>query len=381
VTAPARVALLVEAATGLGRGILHGIARHMSRHGRWSCFLAPTEGTTVSPGLRNWKGDGVIASIQSTAMAARLQRLAPHIVNVAGNVSVPGIPSVGSDPVRIARMAAEHFRERGFREFGYVGLRGHSFSDQRRDAFANCLAEGGLALSVVESAPGRPDWTAHRARLARWLRGRPKPVAVLGCHDIQARTLIEVCASLGFRVPDDVAVLGVDEDRVLCELSLPPLSSIDPASDLIGLEAARLLERLMAGEPVGSRSILVPPRGVVTRQSTEIMAVGEPLVARALDLLRADLSQPVSVRQVAERLGVSRRTLEHRFEEAIGHPPAEQLRRFRIQAAEQLLCDTDLPFAEIAERTGFRSAKSFGDIFTRQTRTTPSEFRRKLRDA
>ncbi|MFP4054538.1 MAG: substrate-binding domain-containing protein [Phycisphaerae bacterium] len=372
------VALLVDSRTRYGRTILQGIARYIRTHSPWNCFVGsePVEG--FPRGLRQWSGDGIIATLHHAEAADQLRSFRVPVVNVANRRDIPGIPTVACDDVAIGRLGAEHFLERGFRNLAFFGLPEDHYSIQRRQGFLDrCAQEQGVEATAFRHPPlVREDWAAWRRDAAAWVRTLPTPIGVMACDDNQGRTLLAVCHSLGLRVPEDVAILGVDNDDVYCELCMPPLSSIEPAGEVRGYESAALLAKLMDGESPPQEPIRVPPRSVVVRQSSDVLELDDAEVAAALRYIRRNSHRPISVSDLLEEVPISRKSLELRFARAIGRLPGEEIRRAHLERAKTLLTETDYPLEDVARGAGLRSAKTLCDIFRRYLDKTPSEYRR-----
>lgn len=389
-----RVAVLIEASNAYGRGLLEGIHRHLREHEPWTILL-PEHGRGTPPlaWLRRWRGEGVIARVETPAIATILGRLRRSfgipVIDVSAARFLPDIPYVETDDVAIAALATQHFLERGFRNFAFLGDRRFRWSDNRCRAFGAAVASRGFPLEVFDgpTGRGRPRGVGARretegepvddtGRIEAWLSSLPKPVAVFACYDNRGRQALEACRRVPLAVPDDVAVLGVDDDRVLCELSSPPLSSVVPDAIGAGRLAARLLESLMAGASLDRDEWLLPPLGLSARQSTDVLAIDDPLVAAAVRFIRDNASSGIKVADVAGRLRVSRRVLESRFARRLGRTPHDEIGRVQFRRVEQLLLETDLSLAAIAQRAGFRHAEYMTVAFARRHGVPPSVWRK-----
>lgn len=374
---PHRVAIVIEASNAYGRGLLAGIHRHVREHEPWTIFL-PEHGRGAPPleSLARWRGDGIIARIETEAIAAVIANLRRRqripVVDVSAARLLPGVPYVETDDAAIARLAAEHFLERDFRSFAFVGDRRFRWSGNRRDQFTAVLAAQGLPVSVFDQPAamhGDDDALAH------WIASLPKPLAVFCCYDIRGRQLLDACRRAGVAVPDQVAVLGVDDDELLCGLASPPLSSVIPDATGAGRLAAGLVERLMRGERPARGEWLLPPLGISTRQSTDVLAIDDEFVVTAVRYIRDHACRGLKVADVALALNTSRRVLEHRFAKRLGHTPHEEIARVQFGRVEQLLRETDLPLATIAARCGFRHSEYMTVAFTRRHGMPPSRWR------
>ena len=377
-----RVAVVIEASNAYARGLLAGIQRHVREHDPWTIFLQ--EHGRGAPPLRplsRWQGDGVIARIETEAVARTLDTLRRRhnlaIVDVSAGRLLDGVPYVETDDDAIARLAADHFVERDFRHFAFLGDDSFRWSDNRRAAFTAALGTRGRTVAVLEHGTTRRGGRGSDddAVIERWLVRLPKPLALFACYDIRGRQALDACRRAGIAVPDEVAVLGVDDDELLCSLSSPPLSSVIPDSRGAGRLAAVLLERLMRGEALEAEEWLLPPLGIATRQSSDVLAIDDQLVVAAVRLVRDRACKGIKVQDIVRELGTSRRILDHRFAAHVGHTPHEEIARQQFRRVEQLLAETDLPVTKIAERCGFRHAEYMTVAFTRRHGMPPSRWR------
>lgn len=385
-----RVLLLVESSRGYGRGCLQGIARYVRAHGGWTCVQIER---SIDEGLPSWfpdwEPDGIIARVDSHASAESLARFKVPIVDLRGRRLMPGVPSLLPDSVAISRLAADHFLERGFNHLAFCGFPGMDFSDDREQAFVAAVQARSLQAWVYPAATasrGRPRRDLDTVRretmemlrdqaLSDWLASLPKPVAVFACNDVRGRQVLTSCAALGLQVPEQVAVLGVDNDELICDFVAPGLSSIDPDVTRIGFDGAALLDRLMRGEPAGTIETAVPPSGVVTRVSTDILAIDDPIVREALALIRQHAYAGLNVEGLLDHLVISRTTLERRFARYLHRSPRDEIVRIRIQRTQQLLRETPHNLATIATMSGFKTAAHLTVVFKATCGITPGEYR------
>jgi LacI family transcriptional regulator len=269
---------------------------------------------------------------------------------------------------------------RRFEHFGYFGSERAGFSRHREKGFAAALQEAGHTVDAchAEYLP-RPasdvSWKQVDRRIGKWLAELPKPVAIMASNDVPARALADMCRQLAVRVPEEVAIVGVDNDEVECRLAHPPISSVQLPSERIGYEAAKLLDRLMAGESPPVEPTFLAPLRVVTRQSTDVFAVEDPDVQRALALIRERCGENIGIDAVARHCGTGRRRLERQFRKSLGRTILDEIRRMRIQRASELLVSTNLPTPQIAEKSGFSNARRFAVVFRECTGETPSSYR------
>jgi LacI family transcriptional regulator len=305
------------------------------------------------------------------------------VVNVSAAVAESSVvaPRIEVDNAAVAQAAFDHLFERGFRQFGYCGYAKYHWSSARQESFQQRAVEAGCPCEVYrqEIRPRGADLEQERSSMTRWLKRLPRPVGVMACHDPMGLQILEACAQIPISVPDEVAVIGVDNDDLLCDLSQPSLSSVVPDTARIGYQAAELLDRMLGGEVVRPQDIQVTPLGVETRQSTDVLAVSDPDVVQAIRYIREHACEGIDVGAVVKKLAISRRVLELRFRELLRCTPHEQIVRVRIQRAMQLLAETELPLKTIAERAGFNDVEYLSMAFKRHSGLSPREFRRRRR--
>jgi len=373
-----RVALLIESSNAYARGLLEGIAAYVRRHQSWSIFLPEQRrGDAPPPALARWHGDGVIARVETAAVAEALERLRLPTIDVSAARLMPAVPWVETDDEAIARLAAEHFLERGFRHLAFCGEPRFNWSRWRCETFCRLAEAAGVGCRLYGSGGAAPgSWQAEHARLVRWVRALPRPVGVLACYDIKAQQLLDACRDAGAAVPEEVAVLGVDDDPVLCELCDPPLSSVTPDARRTGYVAAELLDRWMAGERVPAEAHRIDPLGVRTRQSTDVLAIDDREVAAAVRLIRQQACDGVTVADLLRQVPLSRRVLERRFTRCVGRTPHAEILRVKLNRVKQLLAETDLSVEAIAGLAGFEHPEYLSVTFKRETGVRPGAFRR-----
>lgn len=386
---PPRVALLIESSRAYGRELLNGIAAFLQTHGPWSVFHQERGlGDGVPGWLRGWKGDGVIARFETRDLVQRVRKLGVAAVDLRGRFDIPGTPLIETDDRAVVKLAIEHLAGRGLRHFAYCGFTGANYSERRLSYYRQLLGGDGK-LDVFEGPPLQAgsdtvsmeaEGLSQETRLARWLQELPRPVGVFACNDIRAQQVLNVCRAGGVSVPDDVAVVGVDNDEVLCNLSYPPLSSVEPDARQIGYQAAALLEQMMRGERAPAAKLFVPPRGVVARASTDGLAIADRHVAAVLRFIRENACNGLDVREVLAQVPLSRSTLERRFHRYLGRSPKEEIIRVRLGRVKQLLAETDYTLAAIARRTGFQYVEHLSTLFAQKVGQTPGQFRRTARE-
>lgn len=375
-----QVALLIETSNAYARGLLQGIVHYIREHRPWSFHLMEQgRGDDPPPWLANWDGDGIIARIETPRIARAVRKAGVPTVDVSAARLVPELPWVETDDAEIARLAAEHLLERGFKHFAYCGDARFNWSAWREEQFRARIAVAAGTLHVFEAPVAAGDVAAEAAALRRWVTALPKPIGIFACYDIRGQQVLDACRSAGLAVPGEVAVLGVDNDALLCDLAAPPLSSVIPNTHRTGYEAAALLDRMMAGKKVRPVAHLIPPLGVAARQSTDVLAVDDREIARAVQFIREHACEGINVSDVLGMVPLSRRVLEARFKHLLGRTPREEILHVRLERVRQLLAETDLALYQIAERTGFEHVEYLSVVFKRETGRTTSVFREAAR--
>lgn len=374
-----RVALLIETSKAFGRGILVGAGRYARLHDRWTMYVEERGLDDAVPGWLSAKElDGIIVrSLRPETIAQVLKLGVPTVA--LGEENPPHAIGVINDDRACARLAADHLLQRGFQHFGYLGLEGYVWSDARRSSFVGHVREMGYGCEVLEiSAKTHRDapWHQRRGRLARWIESLPKPIGIMTCYDATARTLLDVCRDAGVMVPEQIAIIGVDNDEVLCDLCDPPLTSVAPNTEAIGETAAQLLVELMNGQPLPRDNVVVAPRGVVTRASTDTTAIDEPAIATALGFIRRYACEGLDVADLLDRVPLSRRTLERRFRSLLGRSPLDEIRRVRLQRVKELLRQSDLKLDVIAKLAGYNYTAYMVAQFREAEGLTPGQYRR-----
>lgn len=379
-----RVALLVETSNAHARGVLRGVATYMREHGPWVVDLhEQSRGEPPPSWIVGWPGDGILARVENAETARLLQAARLPTVCVSQSPHAAAFVRVLPDDDAVARAAAEHLIERQLHSFAYSGFEEFLWSRLRGDAFERVLAAAGHEVSrfdVSREDMRRQGAQGSQQETMRWLRRLSKPAGVFACHDVRARQVLEACRLAGLAVPDEVAVLGVDDDELLCGLADPGLSSIPLDTHLVGYQAAATLHRLIEGGPPPPTVQLVPPLEVVTRRSTDLLAADDPIVARAARFIRDHACEGITVADVLAAVPASRRVIEARFRGAIGHSLHSQILRVRLDRVRQLLRQTTLSLAEIAARTGFTHVEYLSVVFKKKFGETPSAYRLRWND-
>ncbi len=371
----------MERLVGFNHEVLRGIRDYVGSSKPWVChFIDPRP--ELVPIVSQWEPDGVIAFLGSAEIASSVAALDAPVVDVANWIKAEGVAQVGLDDFAIGRCGGEYLASLGFESFAFLGNAGLEFARQRRRGFETALSEMGFKSAHYSADPLRfptvRGWTMGGVdgQLSSWLQALPKPVAIFADNDERALLVSEACAASDLSVPEDVAILGVDDDPYLCELGYPSISSIATPARRLGFVAARRLNEMMQGVPQLSPTQLLPPTGVVSRRSTDFYAYGDPIVASAMRMIRDEACRGLTVQDLADKLPVSRRTLERLFFLHVGRPPGDEIHRFRLEAARRLLGTTDLPLEAIAGEVGLRSTGWLSQSFESRFGMRPREYRR-----
>jgi LacI family transcriptional regulator len=379
VNSPPKVALIIETSVIYGRRILAGVARYLRSHHRWSIFIEQHELGAPPPNwLTSGRWDGILSRPTDQAMARLFRRMEVPVVDLNDLHENLNLPWVGSDHAAIGRMGASHLLERGFRNFAFCGFANELWSQQRYTGFCSGIRRKNVPISLYETpwrGPSMPRWDKDIEQIVQWLITLPKPVAIMTCNDVRGLHVLDACNRAGLLVPEEVAVVGVDDEEIMCELCSPPLSSVAPNPDRIGYAAAELLDTLMAQKSPRQLRISVDPIRVFSRQSTDVMTVSDWAVASAARYMREQALHGCRVIDVLQKVNMSRATLEKRFRKHLNRSPKQEIRRLQIQRIQQLLVETDFTLERIAELSGFEHPEYMSVLFKRETGQTPGKYR------
>jgi len=380
---PYRVALLIEKDREIGRGLLRGIAQYSRTHGPWIFYQEEPFYEKLTLGerikrIKEWKPDGIIMREQGRLDAPLLEMGIPTIFSGHRIRVAQGIPNILGDDRKIGIMAADYLTEKGFRCFGFCGFENMWWSEDRGRYFTERLSAKGYSVDVYpfHAKKKSSSWAEEAEFMVDWIKALPKPCAVFACTDDRCRQLSEACKRSGVKVPEEVALLGVDNDELVCDFASPPLSSIMLNAEKTGYDTATVLHRMMRGEGVAEITIPIPAPHVVTRQSTDIVAIDDPVVANALNYIREHYRKGITVTDIARTTGVSRRVLEIHFRKLMDRSVYEEVLRFRMNHACILLIETNLSVAQITEALNYDEIKYFSRGFKKVIGVSPSAYRK-----
>ena len=363
--------------------MLRGIADHQRTHRPVAAFIDDeARATRDASWIQTRKWQGVISRHTTPRLVAMCREQGIPLVDLNDTAPFAGVPKIRPDNTAVGRLGAEHFLERGFRHFAFCGFGNNGWSCERRDGFLAALQQAGRNGELHDvDYPGdlTPLWDDRQTHaLATWLAGLPKPVGVMACNDLHALQIVAAAEQARLMVPEEVAVLGANNDAIRCELAYPPLSSVATNPFQSGYRAADLLARLMAGEIPATTEERIEPVGVVTRHSTDVLAIDDKHVAAALGFIREHACRGISVTEVTTHAAASRSLLEKRFRRFLGRSPQAEIRRVQVARIRQLLFETDFPLKQIAELAGFDHVEYMCVVFKRLTGLSPGGFRKKM---
>ena len=381
-----RIGILIERQRAYGRSICLGVSRFAQENADWS--LQMLEWADADNPQRLQKFDGFIVRILNERIAETFTNTRKPVVDVFHEQDWPGISSVDQHACLIGQLAARHFIEHKFWQFAFCGFNGRSYSDKRREAFCRCLKFNHFSCSVYDSPPSvltdfdntiirqeRLSFGADNRRLEKWIRTLPKPVAVFCSHDLRAYQLIEICHRCEIRVPEEVAVLGVDNDELVCNFITPTLSSIDLNGDMVGYTAASILSERLNSPNIPTRHVKVKPLRLITRQSTQTYPLDPPWLSDALVFIRSNVTQRLTAADVFAHVGRSHTLVSQTFKKKLGTSVQTEIQLSRLAEAKRLIYSSSMPLSEIAKRAGFGSVQYFCTSFTAAFGKPPSVFR------
>jgi len=372
-----KVALLLETSNEYSRGIIKGIYGYIREHDGWDVFLGEySRGQPNPEWLLSWKGDGIIARIENDDMAKLIELCQLPSVDTSSANLVPNIPWVETDDKKITQVALDHLLSCGFKNFGFVGT-DFNWSTWREKHFIELLEIAGFTGQHYSiSLDLKLNWVAEQKSMNAWLASVPKPIGIFSAYDQLGRIIIDAAHNSGFMVPEEIAVIGVDNDPLICELCSPSLTSVIPDTYKTGYMAATLLDSLMNGEKVTGLTNLIAPLGIQKRRSTDSLALDDPYISKALHYIYEHAnSGSFNINDILDFVPMTRRVFEKKFLDMVGRTPYKELQRIRINRLKQLLSETELGLIEIAEKTGFEHVSYMSYLFKREVGISPIAYR------
>jgi LacI family transcriptional regulator len=373
------VALLIETSSSYGRGLLHGISKYNRAHGRWSTYIRPQGMNDDLPEwLARWSGDGILVRMRGDEVARSLRKVKVPIVNLRSSRPRLPYPCFIVNNAEVVKLAIQHFVDRGLKEFAFCGVaRGrNSVLDERADLFQQFLDAEHRRCQMLTLSKSAGSWEQEQEQISAWIRELPKPVGIMAANDERGLQVLDACRRCEIHVPDQIAVLGVDNDEPLCDLAIPPLASVDVNAEGIGFEAAALLERVMGGDDAEVPDVTeIMPRGVVTRRSTDVIASEDEDVNRAVQYIRQEACNGLRVLDVLNHTAMSRATLHQRMKNIIGSSVHQEIQRVRLNRAKELLVMSPLRIKQVARESGFASVEYMTRVFRSACGETPLQYR------
>ena len=372
-----RIILLLETSRAFGRQLIIGIARYSRLNGPWSFYKEPIDLKSSVPHLTTWKPDGII--MRDSLITKELLKLRIPTILAIHNSSYPkNLPVIKTDSSSIAKLASEHLIEKGLKNFAFCGFNNYDWSKERRFYFNRFISEAGYKTHnyILPKRIKKNDWENEQQHVSNWIKTLPKPVGIFACNDDRGQHILEVCKLIDLKVPEDVAVVGVDNDPMICEIGDPPLTSIALNVESAGYEAAKLLDGLIEKKKISKRQILVSPSHIVQRQSSNILAVDNAEVALAIRYIRNNAKNKILVKDVVKTTGISRRALERRFRKTIHRSIYDEIKLVRIEWISKLLIESDLSISKITSLFNFTDVEHISRYFKKEKGIGLREFRK-----
>lgn len=380
-----KVILIIENSREYGRGLLRGIANYANLHGPWAfyrdedLFYQKPDKNKTLPLLKKWGADGII--MRERREAKEIIKLGiPTIIAPYTTQKYPNTPKITVNCLAVGKMGAEHLINRGYKNFGFCGFNNMMWSVERGEGFCEKLAEEGFEANIY-SPPGNLKtlpWEDEQVYMKQWLETLPLPVGIMACNDDRSQHILEACKITGLKVPQDVAILGVGNDEMLCKLAQPQISSIARNHENAGYQAALLLDKIMSGNKPKNTTITVQPTHVVTRRSTDFLAIDNQELLKALRFIYKHCNEPIQVDDIVAGTDISRRKLELLFKNELSRSVLKEIKRIRTDKIAQMLIETNLSITQIALAMGFSSSAHIGRYFKEEKGITTQEYRKQF---
>lgn len=379
-----KIVLLSDFSEEYYKNLLRGITRYSKDHGPWTFCKMPTyyRETIGINGIlkwaKEWEADGIIGQFYNGEEVEKFTEAKIPVIAQDFKERFTDIPNITGAYRETGALGADYFLKKGFKNFAFYGFGNIVWSRERAEGFEERIQEAGFDVHYYEHKDSRGIdlWYYKPSALSDWLKSLPKPVALMACDDNQGHHITEAARHAGIRIPDELAVLGVDNDEMVCDLSDPPLSSIELDSEKSGYEAARLMEQMIEDQVCYADDIIVNATQVVTRHSTDIFASKDKYIVSALKYIHGNLDKNLKVDQVLKEVPLSRRSLEKRFIMTTGYPVYEYIYNQRIEKFTQKLLETDMTIFEIALDLGLSDSKNIARQFKQIKGVTPMEYRK-----
>jgi LacI family transcriptional regulator len=375
-----RVILLLESSRNFGRELLYGIARYSRLHSHWSFYREPGGLKSSVPRLTNWNASGIIMR-DSLITKELLDLELPTIIVLHDSERPKYLPTVITDAKTISKLAADHLLDLGLKHFAFCGYKNIFWSNNRENYFQRYIEDAGFEVHKYESPIHHKfkSWYHEQSFMKDWLIKLPMPIGIMACNDDRGQHILEVCKSLRINVPEEVAVIGVDNDQLICDLGDPPLTSVALNTESAGYATAELLDRLMNGEKMKGQEIIVSATHVIKRQSTDLLAIEDKNVADAIRFIRQNAKNKLRVDDVVAQTCLGRRSLESGFRKMLQRSIQEEIRRVRVELISQMLIETNLSVAQITSLFNFADYDHISRYFKKEKGLGLREFRKLYR--
>ena len=378
-----KVILLIESSRLSGRDILAGIAKYTQLYGPWQFYRRPpvyiqSDQKLDIKKLKEWNPDGIIArDTDDVKLILRLGIAA--VISKVVSKDLPRCYTLEVDSASAGKLQVEHLLDRGFSNFAFIGFDDMPWSQANCKSVQQRLAKTGFDLNLYQQPrnKSKPSVENEQLFIAEWLKTLPKPVGLIACNDIRAQQVIEAARIAGLRVPEQIAVIGADNDETICNLTDPPLSSVSLDYVKAGFQMAELLDKLMKAQHVTQKNLVVKAQAVIARQSTNTMAIEDPEVAHAMHFIKKFSRKYLKVIEVCDAVSCPRRSLERKFRNALGRSVTDEIKRWHCQSIAQMLLETDLSIEKIAIELGHPDAKHIARFFKKVKGSTPGEYRKR----
>jgi LacI family transcriptional regulator len=380
-----KIILLIDFSEEYSKSLLRGITKYSKENGPWVFCRMPTfyrESYGIDGILKwakEWGANGIIGQLYNDPDIQKIIEAGIPLIAEDFKERFSNIPNITGAYNETGKIAAEYFLKKGFKNFAFYGFKNIVWSRERSDGFENRVRQSGYKVHYFEHKKSRSRelWYYKPSSLSLWLHSLPKPIALMACDDNQGQHITEACKHIGIRIPEEVAVLGVDNDETICNLSDPPLSSIELDSEKGGYEAAKLMDLLISNRKQEYHDIVVKPTNIITRQSTDIYATSDFYISSTLKYIHQNIDKNLKVENVLKQIPLSRRSLEKRFQNITGFPVYKYIYSLRIEKFAQKLLETNNSIFEIALETGFSDGKNVSRQFKQIKGCTPIEYRKR----
>ncbi|MDB6028864.1 MAG: transcriptional regulator [Verrucomicrobiales bacterium] len=377
------VTICVDRAQSYGGEILKGITKYVNVFGPWTLSIDPRfHGEYEAGWLKNWRGDGMIAYVEDPRLAKALKKACIPVVEVFGHRYDLELPQVCPHGLVSGQLAAQHLIDRKFTEFAFCGYRDQQWSEMRQEGFVAAVKKAGFSARthlVPRQSKTLAQADSIQEQLNEWITRLPLPIGIMACSDRHAQRVLVACRLANISVPEEIAIIGSGNDEELCHLSHPALSSVIYDTERVGYQAAQLLDQIMAGKAKAAklRTTFIPPLGIATRRSTEVMAIQDRLVANVVRFIREHACDGLSVDRILSEFDISRSTFYRHFENVMGRSPHEEILRMQLERTKNLLTHTSLAIERIAELSGFPNTEYLYVAFKREIGQTPRDYRQR----